>query len=1038
MQQYSQQISSSMPQPYQGIGATGMGWGFTPGAFNYGNQNSMTSYAPGNTAGNVGLSMATGGAQLGMAGLGIAGGMGMMGSFGKVFDPFSMGAAAFRGAGAMGMGMGGRLAAGALGFGAVAAPMAMAGHAIGQMAEGGHEQAGIEQVLSRFQFANSNSRTSRGFTRQDSMQIGNMVRELAHIPDMLTSVGELTKIMDRIGQMGLMNGVRDANQFQEKFKQTLGTIKDVARIMGTTLEGAAETFGEARRSGFYSQNDVVKNAINRQVTSGLTGMSQGQVGQLQQMGAQMGFATGGSRAAGAKNITRTAQTLGLMNRTGMLSDDQIAELTGEEGGAGIQSMAASLTEAGYKMSQSSLGSAMTAALGQVKDGRFTGQMDADLVERVRRGDIGKGELMKLARQKTAGRTGKLSFSAHRGRLTSEMVGAVGAEGIGMELGNILGERGFDNPDAQNLVMQRYGVDERQAEQIMAMGRMGSTGELQSRQGQEAKRAGRSAYMAENFSWDAIKKKIETRIESVTSEPFKQMGVSIRNSIASRWDSFIDDVTGHYSAQMSQGVQALIQSSAAGKTGAAANLRALTAGGSVTGSFLGGSQGGSSLLRAMGGGSLGEDQAGLAKRLGFGSLIGNVSGAAGSAAMSGFANRLTSQGIEGLRKGGEAEYDSLSKKLQGILGSDAVAGKGSHLERFNEVMKLASSENDRMTMAAMGGEGAVGVDIPETDFEKYAKKKGMTPERLVAQMLQGDPTLSKMSTRPDIGKIFGGGSGETTNALAKRRKDMERDMAGDVGMAAVQGALNDKSLVETGVLMKALTMSDEEQQDAITSILSGDYDKVAKIGVTKENASAALKLLRQTKAAGGSGRGKLLEYVKTAANESTSLMKEHLEDRAIAARKLTESSNAVMKAVGGKYASDLQGGNAEEAGKDIGTMVQALGKMSKGERDKALSELRSSGNFEVIDAYNAYEKGGGLKGGAKASKALEAAIDRGTKSLTGGAGGREGSVFASEEAVKSYFDKLNANQSQIAQILGNISAGKPAGEGISAPERKTGT
>jgi hypothetical protein len=1026
-----------MPQPYGGLAAQGLGYQSTPGAFNYGMPNAMTSYGPGNSLGNSALSGAGGAMTAGFAGASILGGLGMLGTAGRVLDPFSMGMGGFRAGSAMFGGIGGGIMGAAAGAAIPLAIGAGVSHVAGSMVAGGQEQAGIEQVLSRFQFTNPNSRSGKGFNRQDSMQIGNMVRELAHIPDMLTSVSELTKVMDRISGMGLMNGIRDAQGFQTKFREALGTVKDVARILGTTLEEAAGAMGEARRSGFYSQTDIVKNAVNRQVTSGLTGMNQQQVGALQQFGAQIGFSTGGSRAAGARNATRTAQQIGMMNQMGILSNDQIAEMTGEEGGAGIQSLAASLTEAGYKMSRSSLGTALALATGEVRDGRYTGKMDQDIVNRVRRGEISKDELLRVAHQKASSRTAKLSFSAHRDRITSEMVGSVGAEGIAMELRGILGQRGFDNPDALSLVMQRYGVDERQADQIMSMGKMSSSGELQGRMGSEAKRISRNAYIAENFSWDAVKKKIGTKIESLTTEPFKKMGVGIRDSIATMMDDFIDDVTGHYSAQMSQGVQALIRDASAGKGGAAKSLSSLLGGAAPSAKFLSGSgKGGlAGAIRDFAGGSATDSSSSLAKSLGLGSLVGNVSAEQGSAAVAGFAKRLTSQGIEGLQKGHEASYNDAKNELMAILRSEDMEGKTD-----TEKWEIIRGKIDLTHARAVGSVQS----FTTSAMERHARATGMTPERVAAGIMAGDKDVQKMKSVPNLVAALGGGGdlqGKTTEVLAELRKDMERTLGksagGAKGLSAVRSALQNASLVTGGALMTALTKSTAEQHSIMDAIISGDFDKVKKYGITPDNAQDALRLLRGTAGASDEERGNLLKFTRIAAHETDSLMREHMESREAAVRSLAAKGGALAGGLKG-LADKLHGGDysGAGAGAQIGALVQQIAAIKDPkQRRKVLDELAASGNYEIRAAYAEYESKGGLSGGKKAASALEAAIGKGTELLHSSAQGREGSVLASDEAVKNYFDKLNQNQEQITQMLGNIAAGKPANDGLNASKKQ---
>lgn len=564
MQQYSQVISAQMPQAY-GIGQYGMQGPTAPqfaqvpyaprqqAGFSYGGS-SPFGYGLGNQWGAAGTAALGGAGQFGLGALGIAGGLGLLGRGASLaLDPFSAGMAGFSAARGIGMGMMGGLGVGAMAAGAVAAPMMFAQHALGSMVTGAQEQAGINQSLGQFNFINSGSRSGRGFTRQDSMAIGSMVRELQAIPEMMTSMSELTRILDRMGQSGMMQGVRDAGEFQKRFKETIHVLKDVSKMMGSTMEEAMQAFQESKQAGFYSPQAIKQNIMQRQIVGGLTGMNQQQVAQMQGYGAEVSHQMGGSRMGGARGITRIAGELGMANQMGLLTNEQLMEMTGQEGAAGIQALAGSLNDAGQRMGRSSLGTAMTLALGETKDGRYTGNMDQDLVQRVRSGQISKSELLRLAHQKSAGRNAKLSFAAHRQRLTTEMVNSAGVQGISMELGEILGERGFDNPDALNLVMQRYGVGEEQANQIIGM--MKKMPEIQRGMGEagttEARRMAEQAFMRENASWEGIKTKIGKKFENALTEPFKRLGANISNSIGESVDAFVDDIFGRYQTKVTQ-------------------------------------------------------------------------------------------------------------------------------------------------------------------------------------------------------------------------------------------------------------------------------------------------------------------------------------------------------------------------------------------------------------------------------------------------------------------------------------------------------
>lgn len=558
-QQYAQQLSANMPAPYQGfgIGAIGNSGGFgaqPASGYNYGGGVS-NGYGPGNSVGNAGVSM------IGGVGNAFFGAMGAAGGIGGAM------------LGARAGGMRGALMGGALGFGAGSVAGMVGQHAFGSFVEGGHEQASLERTLSQFQFQNGASRTNKGFSRSDSMQIGNMVRQMERVPEMLTSFGELNKLMDKMGQMGLMQGVRDAGQFMDKFKNTVNTLKDLSKLIGTTMEGALQAFGEARQSGFYSQGDIVKNVMNRQITGAMTGMNQNQVGAVQQFGAQIGHGTGGSRRSGAQHALRTAGQLGVANQMGILSNDMIMEMTGKEGAEGIQDLSAQVTQLGYRMGNSNVGQALTLALGKMEKGRYTGEMDQDLVERVRRGELGLGELKSLARSKASTRGAKLSFAAHKSRLRSEMVGAVGADGISMQLQEILGERGWSNPDANNLVMQRFGASEEQANMLQKlMPNLDQIGiNMRADGAGMARNQARQSVLRERFSSDAIKHKVFKKIEHAVTDPFKDAGVAARDYITSAYESFMDELTGEYTRSLTKGTSDLIRNSMMGSGAARSKL-----------------------------------------------------------------------------------------------------------------------------------------------------------------------------------------------------------------------------------------------------------------------------------------------------------------------------------------------------------------------------------------------------------------------------------------------------------------------------------
>ena len=510
-------------------------------------------------------------------GMGNQAGMGAVGAMQGAYQTANAGLAL--GGAAMGFKMGGfrgAIRGGMMAGGPMmAAGMMAGGHVFGNMMEGAEEQQAIQSNLGRnFNFINGGSRTGRGFSRQDTKGISDFVREMQSVPEMMTSMNELNQIMQKVSQMGIMGGVRNAQEFQKRFKETVSTLKDVSKIMATSMEDATKFFEEARRSGIYSPQMIRQNSMQRQFTAGMTGMSQDQVGALQFAGSQISFGYGGTRGSGAQSALRSARQIGMANEMGMLSNERIEELTGMAGPAGISSMATSMTDAAQRMSVGGLGTAMSIALAkQDKSGRFTGAMDDDLVQKVRMGGLSKSELLSMARKKTSSRGAKMSFKANENMLRSEMASQVGAEGVAMELGDILGGAGFSNPDALNIVMQRYGVDERQAKMITEMGQkmpeiqreLGSKGQT------EGRRIAEQSYLKENLSNEAIKRKIYKKLENTFSEPFKHMGANISNAVSSYVDNFMDSLIDRHSVNISKEVSSLASGALGGSSGARAKM-----------------------------------------------------------------------------------------------------------------------------------------------------------------------------------------------------------------------------------------------------------------------------------------------------------------------------------------------------------------------------------------------------------------------------------------------------------------------------------
>jgi hypothetical protein len=539
--QWANQIGMATPQ----AGLGGFGKPATPPmygghqAFSYAPGNfGSASYAGGNRFAAGAMSAMGGASSLVGAGIGIGG---MMGAFGKVggalVDPFSMFGLA-RGAG---MGM---MGAGAMAALPIAGAMA-AGHVMSSFVHGGQQQAAINTTLGQnFGHFNPQSRTGSGFSREDGKAIGDQIRHLAHIPEMMTSVEELTKLMPKLKQAGTMSGVKDATEFNKRFKDAVGTIRDMSKILGTTMEEASEFFAQSRGAGFVGKQAQLKNVMNAQLTSGLTGMSVGQVMSMQQGGANMATQVGARRSQGANAVTNMAQTIGMAQREGRLSDGMLEDMTGLQGPEAIQAASQRYTEAMYNFSQRSpVGTAMMLGLAKFDESGKVLGLDDDRVKQFQQGSLSINDLKnrKLTHDQ------KISFTHRKaGTLAMDLAGKVGVGGVADIFDQLVGGKGTD---ADRMMMGRHtGLNESELDAAFEMrGLAGGGGEFETMK----KMKSQEAAIRERTDPGAIMRRLKTRLHASTMGAVESAGAKVLTDLGQAYDDFVDDVVGRHIITLSK-------------------------------------------------------------------------------------------------------------------------------------------------------------------------------------------------------------------------------------------------------------------------------------------------------------------------------------------------------------------------------------------------------------------------------------------------------------------------------------------------------
>lgn len=561
---YSQQISPgfqgsppSYSNPMAGVGA-----GFPQAPFPMHNPATMAGAQTLSAIGNVGLPALGTAAMLGGSML-----PGPVGNFVGGLDPVTMGFRGFaRGAGLRAGGQGimanmGRIATGGVGSiaragmagigGAAlgALPMLAVGQAaqygVGQMVQGAQFQNQVQGMLNQnFRFMNPASRSGYGFSREQGSQIADMVREMGH-SDMMTGPQELLRVMQSGTQQGLFRAVQDVKEFKKRFTDMVGSLKEVAKTMNTTLEGAIPFFSQARQMGFWTPQDISRNAQQTRQTAAASGLSVAQTQQMMAQGAQMARSIGATGASGAVGM---AQSMGLVGgglRSGVISERALSEATGGLiGPQAVQSLSGTLQAATTRFARSRRARWMLASLG--RDG-FT-SLDQGKMQDMMYGGMGLGEMGRSARRNIR-EQGAFNFVNNEKELRGELLRQGPMAQLGFMRSMIGGRIYGDDPKSKLItrrLMKRYfGVGGRQADVLTSLAREAPqimrANEARSSEAMDQQERDREQIM--NRSMEGIKRKVSNWWDKNVKEDLQKFGADMNKSIGDFYEKMGDKLWG---------------------------------------------------------------------------------------------------------------------------------------------------------------------------------------------------------------------------------------------------------------------------------------------------------------------------------------------------------------------------------------------------------------------------------------------------------------------------------------------------------------
>lgn len=558
-----------MNQQYAGM--IGHGPGFNYGGYNTRQQNEGLAARAMNTGSAIGGPAA-------MLGLGLMG-----------LDPLSMGLRAGVGAAGAGFGMGGAAMAGAAVGGGMALGLGAVSYMGNQVMQGMQQGQQFNNAMrSGYSFFNPAGQHGRGFSDTDIRSIGGSMRGMAGeggFTELGPSFNELGRLASNMGRMGLADGVRNAKEFTEKFREMMKSVKTIAQDMGTTLEEAQKMMASMKGSGIFKNQAGVGNAIRGASVAG--GLATTEVTGMMNVGSQISRMFGGTGRQGAMGGIKAIEQVGMAVQTGALSEEDIYQATGLTGAEGRQAMAQQNMMQTGSFLKSSKGRWLLASLAGKN-----GALDQGSVNDFLTGGMSVNDTRNAAHRNLAG-VGRANFIRNEGRLRGSVMEEFGGMAPAMAMMGWAQGKGIDvhsMGDREMLFMQRQlGMGRDEMDSMMKMVRkMPEMLQHRRESMQEDMGAREHGLRAQNSGIEGVKRKLEAARDKVNNE-MQKAGQDILNVATDKIAEWGNRMAGTYEEHIISGVrEAHKVAMMGGREGASARGNLLGTGGSFgSGMGLGG-------------------------------------------------------------------------------------------------------------------------------------------------------------------------------------------------------------------------------------------------------------------------------------------------------------------------------------------------------------------------------------------------------------------------------------------------------------------
>ena len=482
----------------------------------------------------------------------------------------------------------GTAAGSSLGMGFLGGPVGIgllaAQTTLGMAQTGVHNANMVGNMFGNMQFANAagDPRTGRGFSQRDLMTLQRGIHNIeANNP--FVSMSDALRATERFTEMGMHQGVQDAEKLAKRVTQLGKTMHEMARQLGTSMEEAGTFLRDMRGSGFYSARDVMGNTANMTLMRGF-GMTSEQFAGMQRAGAGITRGSMMSGKAGAGMVTAKAAEFMQAFNSGAMSQEQAMDMTGASTPLEAAQMLAQQTLSGTMQGLSGgLGSAMLLAAGQVdQSGKFTGKVDAGILQRMSSGGMTRDEMMRIGGLKRNTRQGQMSFVARKQDITESMLESEQGQEALFGMIRSLTEQQFgpgagDDQDAFQLVAEtQFNMDRRTVRNLQKL--RDTRKQRMASLAQELRANERAAELKENRTLGGLVTRISGTFSDIyesATMPFSEYYRDVAGGLVDVERAMLgggDDVTAGLSQQtIDRGIVDSMVASVQGRGGPSVNL-----------------------------------------------------------------------------------------------------------------------------------------------------------------------------------------------------------------------------------------------------------------------------------------------------------------------------------------------------------------------------------------------------------------------------------------------------------------------------------